>query len=68
LIAILRKIRHDRCSSSAPTIVEEAEKAIVQALKAANNNRSQAAQLLGISRRAFYDKLAQYNLDTSSLQ
>jgi DNA-binding NtrC family response regulator len=50
-------------------VVEEAErKAIVQALKAANNNRSQAAQLLGISRRAFYDKLAQYDLDTSSLQ
>ncbi len=46
-------------------VVEEAErKAIVQALKAANNNRSQAAQLLGISRRAFYDKLAQYSLDT----
>lgn len=44
-------------------VVEEAEKkAIVQALKASNNNRSMAAQLLGISRRAFYDKLTQYNM------
>lgn len=44
-------------------VVEEAEKkAIIQALKASNNNRSVAAQLLGISRRAFYDKLAQYDM------
>jgi DNA-binding NtrC family response regulator len=44
-------------------VVEEAEKkAIVQALKASNNNRSLASQLLGISRRAFYDKLTQYNM------
>jgi len=43
--------------------VEEAERqAIVQALNASNNNRSMAARLLGISRRAFYDKMAMYNL------
>jgi DNA-binding NtrC family response regulator len=45
-------------------VVEEAEKnAIVKALKAADNNRSMAARLLGISRRAFYDKIAQYGLE-----
>lgn len=43
--------------------VEEAEKrAIVNSMKAANNNRSEAARLLGISRRALYDKLTQYDL------
>jgi len=45
-------------------VVEEAEKnAIVKALKAADNNRSMAARLLGISRRAFYDKMAQYGVE-----
>lgn len=44
-------------------VVEDAErKAITQTLKAANNNRSRAAQLLGISRRALYDKIAAYDL------
>ena len=43
--------------------VERAEKtAILNAMRAANNNRSEAARLLGISRRALYDKLAQYDL------
>lgn len=50
-------------SLSLKRIVEEAEKkAINQALRASNNNRSMAARLLGISRRAFYDKVAQYDL------
>jgi DNA-binding NtrC family response regulator len=44
-------------------VVEEAEKnAILQALRASNNNRSMAARLLGISRRAFYDKMTQYEV------
>ena len=44
-------------------VVEEAEKkAIVRTLDAANNNRTKAAQLLGISRRALYDKIAAYGL------
>ncbi|HUU40656.1 MAG TPA: sigma 54-interacting transcriptional regulator, partial [Desulfatiglandales bacterium] len=43
--------------------VEEAEKrAIIQALKTAQNNRTQAARLLGVSRRTFYDKMAFYDL------
>jgi DNA-binding NtrC family response regulator len=46
--------------------VEQAEKkAIVAGMKAAGNNRSEAARLLGISRRALYDKLALYGLMTS---
>jgi len=45
-------------------VVEEAEKqAIIKALKATENNRSLSARLLGISRRAFYDKIAQYGLE-----
>lgn len=35
---------------------------IASALKKANGNRSQAMRVLGISRRAFYDKLKRYNL------
>jgi len=54
----------DTPSLSLKQVVDEAEKkAIHQALRAANNNRSMAARLLGISRRAFYDKMTQYNLD-----
>jgi len=44
-------------------VVEEAEKrAIVQAFKTTRNNRSEAARILGISRRALYDKIAAYDL------
>ncbi len=44
-------------------IVEDAEKkAIIAALKTAGNNRSEAARMLGISRRALYDKIASYGL------
>jgi transcriptional regulator with PAS, ATPase and Fis domain len=44
-------------------VVEEAEKkAILSAMRVSDHNRSEAARLLGISRRALYDKLAQYNL------
>jgi DNA-binding NtrC family response regulator len=44
-------------------VVEEAEKkAIIKALNTTNNNRSETARLLGISRRALYDKIASYNL------
>jgi DNA-binding NtrC family response regulator len=44
-------------------VVEEAEKrAIISACKASNNNRSEAARILGISRRALYDKIAAYNI------
>lgn len=44
-------------------VVEEAEKrAIALAFKTSRNNRTEAARILGISRRALYDKLAAYNL------
>ena len=46
-----------------PKMIEEAEKkAIIQALKSANNNRTETARLLGISRRALYDKIEAYDL------
>ncbi|MGA3173462.1 MAG: sigma-54 dependent transcriptional regulator [Syntrophorhabdales bacterium] len=45
-------------------VVEEAEKAaILKALRAAGNSRTTAARLLGISRRALYDKMAKYGVD-----
>lgn len=46
-------------------VVETAEKkAILGALKSTGNNRSEAARLLGISRRALYDKMAIYGLSS----
>ena len=35
---------------------------IVRTLEASHNNRTRAAQLLGISRRALYNKLQKHNL------
>jgi len=44
-------------------VVEEAEKkAIMLAFRTSKNNRTEAARILGISRRALYDKLSAYNL------
>jgi DNA-binding NtrC family response regulator len=49
--------------ASLKSAVEDAEKRVIlQTLKATNNNRSEAARLLGISRRALYDKIAAYGL------
>jgi DNA-binding NtrC family response regulator len=45
------------------TVVEDAEKrAILLALKNTKNNRSEAARLLDISRRALYDKIEAYGI------
>jgi DNA-binding NtrC family response regulator len=53
----------DGSSLSLRRVTEDAERnAILQALKVSNNNRSMAARLLGISRRAFYDKMTQYGI------
>ena len=35
---------------------------IIHTLEASNDNRTQAAELLGISRRALYSKLHKHNL------
>ncbi len=43
--------------------LEEAEKkTIVQALRASNGNKSEAARRLGITRRTLYKKLAKYEI------
>ncbi|HAA08250.1 MAG TPA: hypothetical protein DCD98_00615, partial [Syntrophomonas sp.] len=45
---------------------EEAEKqTILRAIKACGGNKTQAAQLLGLSRSALYYKMEQYNLSPS---
>jgi DNA-binding NtrC family response regulator len=44
-------------------VAESEKRAIRRALKKSGNNRSEAARLLGISRRAFYDKLELYGLE-----
>jgi transcriptional regulator of acetoin/glycerol metabolism len=35
---------------------------IITTLKSTNNNRTRAAKLLGISRRAIYNKLKKHNI------
>jgi len=55
-----------------PLLLKEAMRAcemraIVRALKKAAENRSEAARILGISRRALYDKMEAYALDKLSL-
>jgi two-component system response regulator HydG len=50
---------------SAPTLnLEQAEKELVRrALEAAAGNKSEAARLLGITRRALYGRLERYGLE-----
>jgi PAS domain S-box-containing protein len=51
-------------SKKLPDIVARVEKeAMVKALRMANNNRSKAIEILGISRRTFYEKLRKYELE-----
>ncbi len=46
------------------TPLEEVERTMVQrALEATDNNRKEAAKLLGISRRVIYNKLKKHNID-----
>ncbi len=43
---------------------KEAEKAVImRALKASNNNRRKAAELMGISRSALYNKMLEFKID-----
>jgi len=45
------------------TALEEMEREmIIRALATAGNNRKRAAELLGISRRALYNKLQKHNI------
>jgi DNA-binding NtrC family response regulator len=43
-------------------VMESEKRTIKRALRKAMNNRSEAARLLGISRRALYDKMEAYGL------
>ncbi|HJZ13352.1 MAG TPA: helix-turn-helix domain-containing protein, partial [Acidobacteriota bacterium] len=38
-------------------------KAIVDALRITGGNKTTAAELLGVSRRAFYEKMKRHNID-----
>jgi transcriptional regulator with PAS, ATPase and Fis domain len=56
-------IRADRVPENLELIVETAEKnAISDALLICRGNKSRAAQLLGVSRTSFYDKMRKYEL------
>jgi len=44
------------------SLSETEQRAVTNALKACNNNKSKAAQLLGISRSRLYKKIKTYNL------
>ncbi|MDI7248053.1 MAG: sigma 54-interacting transcriptional regulator [Bacillota bacterium] len=52
-----------RAGEALDDVVARAEQeALLEALKATNNNRSRAAKKLGISRSAFYEKLRKYKI------
>jgi len=56
-------------SSSAPFTLEENERlAIVRALKKTGGIQKDAAELLGISRRAIHYKIKKYNIDSAALR
>ncbi len=45
------------------TIVQQTEKKAIKEVLQRAKNRSEAIKILGISRRTFYTKIKQYNLD-----
>ena len=52
-----------RAGEALDDVIARAEQAaLLEALKATNNNRSRAAKKLGISRSAFYEKLRKYKI------
>jgi DNA-binding NtrC family response regulator len=50
-----------------PTFDQAERDLVVRALRESNGNKSQAAELLGISRPRLYKKIEQYDIDESSL-
>ncbi|AFM00162.1 transcriptional regulator containing PAS, AAA-type ATPase, and DNA-binding domains [Desulfitobacterium dehalogenans ATCC 51507] len=54
---------HDRPYDVKETVARVEKEMILTALATYNNNRSQAMKALGISRRAFYDKLRRYGIE-----
>lgn len=57
------EVPQKRVSFHVGTTLEDAErKMIVSTLEVANDNRTKAAELLGISRRAIYNKLRKHNI------
>ena len=58
LLGITAKNNQDVFSLS-----ENKKEAIIEALKQANNNKSEAAKLLKITRKTLYNKLNFYGLD-----
>jgi transcriptional regulator with PAS, ATPase and Fis domain len=49
-------------SSYKNTMIDFEKEMLIDVLKKTNGNRSEAARLLNLSRSAFYDRLAKYNL------
>jgi DNA-binding NtrC family response regulator len=54
----------DTVSFRVGTTLQDVEREmIVRTLRSNGNNRQQAAEILGISRRALYNKLSRYDID-----
>ena len=47
-----------------PKIIQQVEKKVIEKVLRKSSTKSEAINMLGISRRTFYNKLKQYNLDT----
>jgi len=58
---------HFHSTEAIPTFDQAERDLVVRALRESNGNKSQAAELLGISRPRLYKKIDQYDIDESSL-
>jgi DNA-binding NtrC family response regulator len=59
-----KKNRHDVVTFEIGTSLEDIEREmVIRTLEATDNNRKEAAKLLGISRRAIYSKLHKFNIE-----
>ena len=45
------------------SIIQQTDKDVIREVIKSSKNRSEAIKILGISRRTFYTKIKQYNLD-----
>jgi len=56
-----------KSGQSSLTLHESEKQMIIEALKKCKFNKTKAAQMLGITRRALYTRLKRYNIDTEKL-
>jgi transcriptional regulator with PAS, ATPase and Fis domain len=64
---IMANQRNQPATRDIPTFSQAERDLVIRALRQSNGNKTQAAELLGISRPRLYKKIEQYDIDESSL-